>query len=72
MLATFVFSSQMATGRALGSLEQAFLAVAWLPKATVQAALAGLAYGYAAALASCRQALRPSGACVLGRRSRGC
>jgi len=53
LLATLVFSSAVATGRPLASMEQAFLAVAWLPKATVQAALAGLAYGYAAAHVPC-------------------
>lgn len=45
MLAALVVSSPAITGRPLAATEQAFLAVAWLPKATVQAALAGVAFG---------------------------
>lgn len=45
MLAALVVSSPAITGRPLAATEQAFLAVAWLPKATVQAALAGAAFG---------------------------
>jgi hypothetical protein len=50
MLVALVVSSPVATGRPLAAMEQAFLAVAWLPKATVQAALAGASFGWMSSL----------------------
>ena len=50
MLVALGVSSPVATGRPLAAMEQAFLAVAWLPKATVQAALAGASFGWMSSL----------------------